>query len=532
VPGWIIILSGPVSSGKTTLASMLATRFSMRVVKTRQLLTNSLAEKSSAGRIPLQNEGDRLDRVTEGRWVADELAKLVVESSPGTSFIVDSARIAAQVTAARKAFPAVVHVHLKAPLPTLTRRYDERRKRESGAPTYSKVRENVTERNIGELENIADIVIDTDRCTAEDVFIRATSRMGIFESRKGYVDIVIGGQYGSEGKGQIVDYLLDDYDVVVRVGGPNAGHSVAEGGITHIYRMLPSGSATHQAHYVLGPGMIVEPQALVKEIGECKLDVSQLTIDPQVMTLTQEDKTNEGSLVRDIGSTGSGTGAATARRILERGTGGAKLARDVPELKHYIGKATDVLSKELSEGKRILVEGTQGTGLSLYHGDYPYVTSRDTTVAGCLSEAGIAPTSVRRVIMVCRAYPIRVQNPKNGTSGPLSQEIDWRVVSKRSGIPLKELMKHERGSVTGRLRRVGEFDWKLLKESSFLNGPTDIALTFADYLSKKNASAFRFDQLDPSTIQFIEEVERVARTTVSLIATGYGERHVIDRRSW
>src|SRR5260370_1473368 len=119
-----------------------------------------------------------------------------------------------------------------------------------------------------------------------------------------------------------------------------------------------------------------------------------------------------------------------------------------------MGKAHDDVEKELSEGKRILIEGTQGTGLSLYHGDYPYVTSRDTTVAGCLSEAGIAPTSVRRVIMVCRAYPIRVQNPKNGTSGPLSQEIDWRVVSKRSGIPLKVLMKHEKVSVHERSRQL------------------------------------------------------------------------------
>ena len=179
-----------------------------------------------------------------------------------------------------------------------------------------------------------------------------------------------------------------------------------------------------------------------------------------------------------------------------------------------------------------MLEGTQGTGLSLYHGDYPYVTSRDTTVAGCLAEAGIAPNRVRRVVMVCRTYPIRVESPADGTSGPMSQEITWTQVGRRSGKDPKKLRRAEMTSTTQRQRRVGEFDWDLLRRAALLNGPTDVALTFTDYLSKENADAKRFEQLDPETINFIQEVERVAAAPVSLVATGFNPRSVIDRRSW
>src|SRR5207245_10544510 len=133
--------------------------------------------------------------------------------------------------------------------------------------------------------------------------------------------------------------------------------------------------------------------------------------------------------------------------------------------------------KALCERKSVFVEGTQSTGLSLYHGQYPHVTSRDTTVAGCLSEAGISPSRVRKVIMVVRSYPIRVQDPSKSTSGPMSQELTWREISRRSGVPLSELQRTEKTSTTHRKRRVGEFDWELLRRAASLNAPTDIALT-------------------------------------------------------
>jgi adenylosuccinate synthase len=144
----------------------------------------------------------------------------------------------------------------------------------------------------------------------------------------------------------------------------------------------------------------------------------------------------------------------------------------------------------------------------------------------------VAPSRVRRIIMATRTYPIRVQNPRGGSSGPMSREISWKEISQRSGIPIAELRRTERTSTTNRRRRVAEFDWSLLRKATSLNGPTDIALTFVDYLSIKNRRARRFEQLQPETIRFIEEVESVAGAPVSLIATRFHFRSFIDRRAW
>ena len=160
------------------------------------------------------------------------------------------------------------------------------------------------------------------------------------------------------------------------------------------------------------------------------------------MTISDKDVDAEEGLYRRIGSTKQGVGAATARRITDRGKKTVVLAAQVRELAHYIRPTYEVVFDALSANKRILIEGTQGTGLSLYHGDYPYVTSRDTSVSGCLSEVGIAPKRVRRVIMVCRTYPIRVESPPGGSSGPLSIEIDWGTVSERSGLAEEETRGH------------------------------------------------------------------------------------------
>lgn len=181
-----------------------------------------------------------------------------------------------------------------------------------------------------------------------------------------------------------------------------------------------------------------------------------------------------------------------------------------------------------------MIEGTQGPGLSLYHGTYPHVTSRDTSVSGALSEAGVPPARIRKVIMTCRSYPIRVQSPqaKGKTSGDMGIEIDWKTVSNRSHVSLNQLKTTERTSTTNRDRRVAEFNWSMLRRAAALNGPTDIALTFADYISSQNEKARRFDQLTSETITFIEEIERVAAAPVSLISTRFGFRSIIDRRAW
>jgi adenylosuccinate synthase len=134
--------------------------------------------------------------------------------------------------------------------------------------------------------------------------------------------------------------------------------------------------------------------------------------------------------------------------------------------------------------------------------------------------------------MVTRTYPIRVESPSGATSGPMSQEISFETIAERSGIPVDELRSTEKGSVSNKQRRVGEFDWRLLRRAVELNGATDIALTFTDYIDVRNRQARRYDQLTEETILFVEEVERVAGIPVSLLGTRFDVRSVIDRRRW
>jgi adenylosuccinate synthase len=248
-------------------------------------------------------------------------------------------------------------------------------------------------------------------------------------------------------------------------------------------------------------------------------------IDPHVMIIEDSDKAQEAGLVGSIGSTASGTGIATARHLL-RGDD-VRLARDVPDLHPYIRPTHEILERAYATRSRIMLEGTQGSGLSLHHGPYPFVTSRDTNVAGCLAESGIAAARVRKVVLIVRSYPIRV----GGNSGPLTTELTWEEIERRSG--LTGLAEKEHTSKTNRLRRVGEPEWDLLRRSALHNAPTDIALTFADYLDAKNGEAWRFEQLTEDTIRFVDEIERVTGARVSLIATGFmPHRGIIDRRQW
>jgi len=433
-----------------------------------------------------------------------------------------------------------VHVHLTAPIEVLTARYAKRQRTSSFQEfdAYEQVRANATEAHVESLQLDADVAINTDRCTAEDVVARAASHLGLNGRDTGpLVDIVIGGEYGSEGKGNVCYYLRREYDLLVRVGGPNAGHMVPRAeGDPFKHQLLPSGTWNSSAKLLIGPGAVLDLDVLLKEIAECKVDYHRLSIDPQALIITATDKRVEakrGGVVEKISSTGSGTGAATARRILSRGAP-VKLVRDVPALEPYCRPALDILEDAYSAGHRIMLEGTQGTMLSLYHGDYPFVTSRDTTAAGCLAEAGISPRRVRKIVLVCRTYPIRVGDPPGGTgtSGRMRQPLNWSEIARRSGLSAASLRKVERGTVSGKRRRVAEFDWVMLRKAAQLNGPTDIALTFVDYLHKDNRDARRFDRLHPDTIQFIDEVERVAGAPVSLISTRFHPRSIIDRRNW
>jgi adenylosuccinate synthase len=285
---------------------------------------------------------------------------------------------------------------------------------------------------------------------------------------------------------------------------------------------------------VLGPGAVIDIETLLTEINALEIEPERLTIDPYAMIITDEDKEVEKRLVAGIGSTGQGVGAATSRRIMLRDEN-VLLAKHTKELEPYVRPAWIRLEEKMRDPRtRIFLEGTQGTALSLYHGPYPHVTSRDTTVSGCLAEAGIAPGRVRRTIMVTRTLPIRVESPKGKgkTSGPMKQELSYREVADRCRLPEDNIRKTELTSTTRKQRRIGEFDWELFRKSVFLNSPTDIALTFVDYIDGLNQNARRFDQLSSETLRFIEEIEQVANAPVSLISTRFHYRSVIDRRNW
>ena len=487
----------------------------------------------------MQRAGQRLDNKDGGAWVGEALQRAIdtyaTGQKPRSLYVVDSVRILGQIKAIRRAYGAEVHhIHLTATEEELRNRYEARSKEDDEAVAYDELKRNRTERHIEKLADVADIVFSTDRCSEEAVLVRATALLNLHpRSNDSLVDVLIGGQFGSEGKGNIVGHIAPEYDLLVRVGGPNAGHQVYAEPKPEKYYHLPSGTQrAPNAKLLLGPGAVIYPKKLLEEIAKHQIDSDRPTIDRRAMIITDADREDEKKRFGNISSTAQGVGLASARKMTGRSDYKDKkeafLARDCKDLQPYLGSARQVLADVMVAGQRILLEGTQGTGLSLHHGDYPHVTTRDTTVSGCLADAGIAPSNVRKIIMVCRTYPIRVGGP----SGPMAHEVDMAEIHRRSGIPLEELERAERTTTTDRPRRIAEFDWLQFHDSVQLNGPTDIALTFVDYFDVNNRKAFRFEQLSEGTISFVEEIERISGRPVSLLSTDFNWRNVIDRRAW
>ena len=534
----IVLISGPVCSGKSSLVSQLQVEHSATVVKTKDLILR-MSPRTKPERRSLQLAGQRLDRADGGAWVAEALQRTIdlatVAGTPKGLFVVDSVRIAGQIEAVRRAYGAEVHhIHLTASAEELRTRYEERERAEDASVPYDRLKSNRTEKKIEGLASLADIVVRTDKCSKGAVLVRATALLNLYpRSNEALVDVLIGGQYGSEGKGNIVGHIAPEYDLLVRVGGPNAGHQVYAEPTPEKYFHLPSGTGrAPNAQLLLGPGAVIYPPKLLEEIAMHKVSADRLTIDGQAMIITEDDIREEQCRFGNISSTAQGVGIASARKITGRSDykdgKDLFLASDVPDLQPYIGSARKILAEAGVKSHRILLEGTQGTSLSLHHGRYPHVTTRDTTVSGCLADAGISPTNVRKTIMVCRTFPIRVGGP----SGPMDYEVTLEDISERSGVPLDELQATETTTTTRRPRRIAEFDWEQFRDSVQLNGPTDIALTFVDYFEVDNRLAYRFEQLDDDTIRFVEEVERVSGRPVSLLSTNFGWRNVIDRRTW
>jgi len=329
--------------------------------------------------------------------------------------------------------------------------------------------------------------------------------------------VIVGGFFGDEGKGKIIAYLANKENpfIAVRGGvGPNAGHTFSHGGKTYKVRMLPSAALNTTTQLLIGSGVLINPEILFNEIK--MFDAFNRTlIDAQSGIIEKahiEKDTCIMHLKDKIGTTGTGTGPANADRAFRI----LKVARDIPELTQYVGDVSSHVNDALDKHKSVLVEGTQGTFLSLYHGGYPYVTSKDVTASGICSDVGIGPKKVDDVLVVFKSYVTRVGG------GPLKDEITNEDAKARGWS--------EYGSVTGRQRRASPFDPVLAKKAIRLNSATELAITKLDVVFPSSAGKREFSKLSTEARRFIENIEGETGLKVTLIGTGAELTQVIDRR--
>ena len=331
---------------------------------------------------------------------------------------------------------------------------------------------------------------------------------------------VIGGQWGDEGKGKVIDYLAGDVDSVVRyAGGNNAGHTVVNEKGTFQLHLVPSGICWPDVYGIIGNGVVVDPDVLVNELAEIGargIDTSKLVISERahvimpyhvVLDALEEEARGDAA----IGTTGRGIGPAymdkTGRmgirvgdlldwealvpmvtQVLEHKNalitkvyGGKALALDdvlakcriwADQMAPYAMATEQLVQDLLAQNKRVLLEGAQGTLLDIDHGSYPYVTSSSPSIGGACTGLGLNPQAIKGVLGVFKAYSTRVG------SGPMPSEI-----TDDEAEEIREKAQ-EFGATTGRARRIGWFDGVAAKYSQLINGFTGIVLTRLDILDE------------------------------------------------
>ena len=366
------------------------------------------------------------------------------------------------------------------------------------------------------------------------------------------VSIVVGAQWGDEGKGKIVDMLSEHVDIVARYqGGANAGHTVVIGDTTYVLHLIPSGIFQKNVQCVIGNGVVIDPVALMEEIEMIKsfgikID-GRLFISHNAHLIMPYHKLLDNIReqgAQKIGTTGRGIGPAyidkytrTGIRVvdlLDRKLLREKLTRNIEEKNQLLSKVygsaeidvdkivneyqefdkkidpfiTDtctLLNNALRKKKKILAEGAQGALLDVDHGTYPYVTSSNPTSGGACTGLGIPPTSVKSIIGIVKAYSTRVGN------GPFPTELN-----NDTGETLRKI-GHEFGATTGRPRRCGWLDMVSLKYSLMVNGISEIALTKLDVLDefdeikicvgyKKDGKVLKSFPTDVRTLESVEPV--------------------------
>jgi len=343
--------------------------------------------------------------------------------------------------------------------------------------------------------------------------------------------VVVGGQYGSEGKGKVSAFITkqENIDICVRCGGPNSGHSfVDENGATVVLRQLPTGFINPRTRLLIPAGALIDPTIVKQEIESLGLTPERVGIDRRCFIIEKKDREEEQRLhlSERLSSTLCGVGAAQARRILR--SEDAKLARDsnseYPWLSRYLTDVSTEVNTALDLEKKVLIEGTQGFGLSLYSDHYPKTTSRDTTAAAFLSEVGVSPRLVTEIVVVLRTFPIRVAG---GQSGPLKDEITWEQLQRESGYPHPI---EEWTTVTRKIRRVARFDWELALRCVEVNRPTRLAINGLDYLDADNRKARTWDELTNRARSFVDKLNRETRVSCDFLGTGPSLAEIIPHQ--
>ena len=329
--------------------------------------------------------------------------------------------------------------------------------------------------------------------------------------------IIVGGFFGDEGKGKIVAHIAhqDRPTIISRGGvGPNAGHTVIVGDKEYGVRMVPSGFVYPDARLMIGTGVLVDPRVFKHEVEMLGVG-DRIFIDSRCSIIDEEHIARDKSsdyLAKTIGSTGSGCGPANSDRVLRT----ARQAKDLPELSRYLTDVPMELNTAIKRGENVLLEGTQGFGISLYYGTYPFVTSKDTSASQIAADNGVGPTRIDDVVVVFKAYPTRVGE------GPFSTEMD-RSVSDRLGI-------QEFGTVTHRQRRIGQWDGEMARYSAMINGCTQVAITGIDRVDKDCFGVTEYEKLSRKAREFLKMAEDDIGYPITLISTGPEVSQIIDIR--
>jgi len=327
--------------------------------------------------------------------------------------------------------------------------------------------------------------------------------------------VIAGGFWGDEGKGKIISYLAlkEPVDVCVRTGSVNAAHTIWYNGKRYALHMVPGGFVHEKCRLLIGGGSNVDVKQFLEEV-ELTGVKNRVGMDFQASIIEEKHSAQDkaSAHLKGLGTTGRGVGPAIEERVRRT----AKLAKDIPELKPYLADVAEEANTAIDKGKNVLLEGTQGLMLSLFHGTYPYVTSRDTSASAICSEAGVGPTKVDKVLVVLKAFITRV-----GT-GPLPGELTKEEAQRRGWF--------ETAAGTGRDRRSAPFNFELAKKSVMINGATQAAVTKLDCVYPESKGAKTFEELSKEAKQFISEIEKQTRTPVALIGTGPDALDIIDRR--